>query len=160
MFQEEILLLGQEIQALFRNGAIKRTTSKPKSENQCLSSFFLASMKDAGYHLIMNLKRLNQHIPYLHFKMVGLFLKEGFYRCIIFSPSTSGFPSIFENKVQGQSISIRLTVWVRPSIQGSHNVKINSHLTVKETEGLMSNNISRQYFDNGILNEGIDIGKG
>ena len=71
MNQEEVLLEDQEIQDLLREGAVK--LSEPSSD-QFLSSIFLIPKKNGGHHPVINLKKLNQHIPYVHFKMEGLVL--------------------------------------------------------------------------------------
>ena len=59
-----------------------------KSQNQFLSPTFLVEKKDLGYRPAINLKKLNQNIPYIHFKMKGLFLiqvllKKGDFLCTL-----------------------------------------------------------------------------
>ena len=53
---------------------------------QFLSPLFLVEKKDAGYRPVVNLKKLNRNIPYVHFKMEGLsllkeLLSKGDYLC-------------------------------------------------------------------------------
>ena len=51
----------------------KRSISKVcHSKKEFYSSLFLISKKDGGSHAVINLKDLNQFIPYKHFKMEGL----------------------------------------------------------------------------------------
>ena len=71
MSKEEAWLVDQKIREMLRKGAIAITESM---ENQCLSSLFLVWKKDEGNRLVINLKELNKSIPYVHFKMEGLFL--------------------------------------------------------------------------------------
>ena len=72
--KKEESLIDLEIQAMLRTGAIRMVD---KSQNQFLSPIFLVEKKDSGYRPVINLKKLNQNIPYIHFKMEGLsLLKE------------------------------------------------------------------------------------
>ena len=61
--------MGTEVQELLRKGAI---TPAQVSEDQFVSNIFLRPKRDKRFHLILNLKKLNQFIPYSHFKMEGL----------------------------------------------------------------------------------------
>ena len=67
--KEEETLIESEIQNLLEKRAIKKV---PTKEGQILSNLFLKEKKDGGQRPILNLKRLNKLIPYLHFKMEGL----------------------------------------------------------------------------------------
>ena len=69
MSLEEEKLVGTEVQELLRKGAI---TPAQVSEDQFVSNIFLRPKRDNRFHLIINLKKLNQLIPYSHFKMEGL----------------------------------------------------------------------------------------
>ena len=74
MSQEESTLMEQEVQKMQQKGAIKPVQS---STNQFLSSVFIILKNDSGHRPVINLKKLNDHIPYVHFKMKGLIiLKE------------------------------------------------------------------------------------
>ena len=77
--REKYLLVDIEIQTLLEKGPIKMTDS---SHDKYLSSIFLVEKKDSSQRPVINLKSLNQHIPYGHFKMKVLYLlkellKEG-----------------------------------------------------------------------------------
>ena len=63
MTPEKKQLMEQEIQDMLRKGAI--TPVKPRRD-QFLSSVFLREKKDGSQRPIINLKCLNQFIPYLH----------------------------------------------------------------------------------------------
>jgi hypothetical protein len=59
----------REIQSLLEKGAIRETKHQ---EGQVLSSLFLREKKDGSQRPILNLKNLNQYVPYEHFKMESL----------------------------------------------------------------------------------------
>ena len=65
-------MVDQEIREMLKKGAIKLV--QPNTKNQFLSSIFTVPKKDSGYCPVINLKKLDKHIPYIHFKMDGLFL--------------------------------------------------------------------------------------
>ena len=69
--QEEIGLVDTEIMEMLRKGAIQEVK---ESQDQILSSIFLVAKKDSGYRPVINLKNLNKCIPYIHFKIEGLYL--------------------------------------------------------------------------------------
>ena len=58
-------LVDSEIQELLRKGAITPTRV---SEDQFVSNIFLRPKKDGRFRPIINSKKLNQFIPYSHFK--------------------------------------------------------------------------------------------
>ena len=62
-------LVDLKLKEMLRKGAIKRTQPV---QGKFLSNLFLAREKDGGYRPVINLKILNQFIPFLHFKMEGL----------------------------------------------------------------------------------------
>ena len=70
---------------MLKKGATKLVQANTK--NQFLSSIFIVPKKDSGHRPMTNLNKLDKHIPYIHFKMEGLFLlKEmlkGDYMCKI-----------------------------------------------------------------------------
>ena len=70
---------------MLSKGAIKEVIPCP---NQFLSSIFLVEKKDGGQGPVVNLKMLNNYLPYKHFKMEGLpllkeVLLEGDWMCKI-----------------------------------------------------------------------------
>ena len=69
--KEEQLQVDTEVQNMLTKGAIKEV---PPSVDKFLSTIFLVPKKDSGHRPVINLKTLNSHIPYCHFKMEGLFL--------------------------------------------------------------------------------------
>ena len=69
MSQEEKKLVDIEVQELLRKGTI---TPARGSKDQFVSNIFLRPKKDGRFRPIINLKKLNQFIPYSHFKMEGL----------------------------------------------------------------------------------------
>ena len=83
MSREKSLLVDTEIQTVLEKGAIGMIDS---SQDKYLSSIFLVEKKDSSQRPVINLKSLNQHIPYEHFKIEGLYplkelLKEGDFLC-------------------------------------------------------------------------------
>ena len=83
MMKEEKILVDKEIIEMLKKGAIEEVSPIP---DQYLSTIFLVSKKDSGHRPVLNLKNLNKHIPYVHFKMEGLFLvkellQPGDYMC-------------------------------------------------------------------------------
>lgn len=69
MSKEEKKLVDIEVINLLGKGAIQQTTPV---EGQVISSIFLREKKDKSQRPILNLKKLNSFIPYLHFKMESL----------------------------------------------------------------------------------------
>ena len=75
LFQEELeyvfsnaeqCFISEEIKKLLELKVIKVTR---RMENQVISPIFLRPKKDGGYRMVLNLEKLNKHIPYKHFKM-------------------------------------------------------------------------------------------
>ena len=76
-------LIDLEIQGMLEKGAIRIVK---ELHGQFLSPLFLVEKKDAGYRPVVNLKKLNRNIPYVHFKIEGLsllkeLLSKGDYLC-------------------------------------------------------------------------------
>ena len=85
MNQEQHELVNKEIKAMLEKGAISKVNHV---EGEFLSNVFLVGKKDGGNRPVINLKNLNQFVPYEHFKMEGLhclkdILKRGDYMCKI-----------------------------------------------------------------------------
>ena len=79
MAADERLAVEGEIAAMLEKGAIEKSGAV---QGQVLSGIFLREKKDGSSRPILNLKGLNDHIPYIHFKMETLknvkdMLKEG-----------------------------------------------------------------------------------
>ena len=66
MNKKQIALVDLELKEILRKGAIKR--AQPV-QGEFLSNLFLVRKKNGGYRPVINLKMLNQFIPFLHFKM-------------------------------------------------------------------------------------------
>ena len=58
-----------EVENLLKKGTVEKVCPK---KDQFLSNIFIAKKKDGGNRSVINLKELNQYIPFLHFKMESL----------------------------------------------------------------------------------------
>ena len=67
--REQEDLITAEVTAMLEKGAIAET---PASQDQILSNIFLTEKKGGTFRPIINLKRVNQFIPYEKFKMESL----------------------------------------------------------------------------------------
>ena len=81
--QQEVLLVFQEIEEMPRKVAIQKVQASPC---KFLNSTFVVPKKDTGHCPVVNLKKLNRHIPHEHFKRKRLFLlkevlQKGDYMC-------------------------------------------------------------------------------
>lgn len=63
---EQREFLRQEINKLESKGIIQKCDHEP---GEFISPIFLTPKSDGSYRLILNLKKLNEHMPYVHFKM-------------------------------------------------------------------------------------------
>ena len=63
---QEQHIIQNEIDNLLNKGVIKGTT---RCEGEFISTIFIRPKKDGTYRLILNLKNLNDHVEYHHFKM-------------------------------------------------------------------------------------------
>lgn len=78
----EVEIIDSEIQKLLSQKVITEVKFEP---DQFISPIFLRAKKNGEYRLILNLKKLNQHIPYQHFKMetfesaIGLVTKNMYF---------------------------------------------------------------------------------
>ena len=66
MCREKFLSVDTEIQTLLEKGEIKMIDS---SQDKYLSSIFLVEKKHSNQRAVIDLKSLNQHFPYKHFKI-------------------------------------------------------------------------------------------
>lgn len=64
--EEETLLMNQEVMKLLELKAIRETS---RQDCQILSPVFLRKNKTGDFRMVLNLEKLNRHIPYKHFKM-------------------------------------------------------------------------------------------
>ena len=83
MNKKHVALVDLELKEMLRKGAIKRTQP---AQGESLSNSFLVGEKDGGYRPGINLKMLNQFIPFLNFKIEGLsqlkhLIQEGDWMC-------------------------------------------------------------------------------
>ena len=69
--QSEQVAIDQEISEMLQKGAIQVVSPM---NGEFLSSVFLVKKKDGGNRPVINLKELNSHVTYQHFKMEGLYL--------------------------------------------------------------------------------------
>ena len=75
--------MDQEIENMLAKGAIREAIPKP---DQFLSNVFVTPKSDGQFRPIINLKKLNEYVPYHHFKMEGLkdlkhLLQKGDWMC-------------------------------------------------------------------------------
>ena len=80
---EEELAMDLEIESMLTKGAIREAIPKP---DQFISNIFVTPKGEGQYRPIINLKQLNNFVPYHHFKMEGLkdvkyLLKKGDWMC-------------------------------------------------------------------------------
>ena len=60
------MFLSVEIKNLLRKGVIKESQHE---EGQYIPLIFLTPKSDGAFSMILNFKKLNVHMPYIHFKM-------------------------------------------------------------------------------------------
>ena len=88
---------------------------------------FLERKKDRENRPVINLKHLNQFIPYQHFKIKGLFYRRemlrkdenvqtGHEECLLFSTTSSNLNKICQIFMVRKPLRVSLTMfWLRPS---------------------------------------------
>ena len=81
----EEMAMDKEIESMLSKGAIREAIPK---EDQFLSNVFVTPKGEGQFRPIINLKKLNEFVPYHHFKMEGLkdvkhILREGDWMCKI-----------------------------------------------------------------------------
>lgn len=64
--QKEEIFLSSEIEKLLSKGIIEECQHE---QGEYISPIFLTPKSDGGFRMILNLKKLNNHMPYIHFKM-------------------------------------------------------------------------------------------
>ncbi|XP_028411552.1 uncharacterized protein LOC114534197 [Dendronephthya gigantea] len=70
LIQERVL--DQEVQELLTKEAVHPVVNQSLANEGFISSLFVVSKKDGGNRPVINLKQLNQHLIYEHFKMEGI----------------------------------------------------------------------------------------
>lgn len=65
----EVVIIDKQIEKFLQTGAMETTTH---FEGEYISNIFIRPKKDGSYHLILNLKNLNQFVQYHQFKMENL----------------------------------------------------------------------------------------
>ena len=80
--------MDKEIKEVLKKGAIKNISQHRDqyAQNQFLNYLFLVRKKDRGYRPVINLKTLNQFVPYIQFKTESFktlkyMMKERDYMC-------------------------------------------------------------------------------
>ena len=73
----QVALIQVEIENILKKGAIQQTKHQT---GEYLSNIFLVWKRDRGNLPMVNLRYLNQFIPYQHFKMGGLFCLRNYYK--------------------------------------------------------------------------------
>ena len=63
---KEELFLADEIKNLLQKGVIKKSQHE---EGELISPIFLVPRSEDPFRMILNLKRLNENLPYIHFEM-------------------------------------------------------------------------------------------
>ena len=66
--KKHIVIVDFELKEMSRKGKIKRTQPV---QGEFLRKLFFVRKKDGGYRPVINLKMLNQFVPFLYFKMEG-----------------------------------------------------------------------------------------
>jgi hypothetical protein len=69
--REESAMISEEVLSMYQKVAI--VTVEPDSSS-FLSNLFIVPKKDGGSRPVINLRVLNFHLPYEHFKMEGIHL--------------------------------------------------------------------------------------
>ena len=66
---KEELILADEIKSFQQKGVIKESQHE---EGEFISPIFLVPKSEDSFRMILNLKRLNENMPYIHFKMEAI----------------------------------------------------------------------------------------
>ena len=139
--QEERLQINSEIKEMLRKGAFQQVKSEP---GEFLSNLFLVNKKDGDHRPVINLKFLNNFIPYQHFKMEGmhlikdpprtrLFYKDRSKRCLFWNTSRQKLNKIYSFSMGRKCIRIPLLIfWHGPSPSDFHKTSENPNCLIKE----------------------------
>ena len=65
----EVKITDEQLESFLSRGIIEKAVH---SKGEYISSIFIRPKKDESYHLILNLKQLNEAVEYHHFKMENL----------------------------------------------------------------------------------------
>ena len=76
--QEDQLLIDQEVQELLAKQAVHYVPSRRQNEQGFISSLFAVPKKGGGHRPAINLRPLNNFIPYKHFKMESIYMLKVF----------------------------------------------------------------------------------
>ena len=126
---------------------------------------FLERKKDRENRPVINLKHLNQFIPYQHFKIEGLFYRRemlrkdenvqtGHEECLLFSTTSSNLNKICQIFMVRKPLRVSLTMfWLRPSTSNLQETFKSFHIST-EANKHSCDNIPRQYAFDGTNNEG------
>ena len=139
--EEDHSLVTLENQEMLQKGAIHMVPPSQATPGY-LSCLFLVPKKGGVQRLVVNLKPLNQFLPYEHFKMEGihivkyLFKKRRFHgqdrsqRCIFNSPPLSGTSKVCEVQLGGHPLQVCLpslwSVHCPSSIYQNHETSCSS----------------------------------
>ena len=79
------LIIAGEINKLLEKGVINKATH---CDTEFISTVFTRPKKDGSHRLILNLKKLNEHVTYHHFKMESLqsavqLLKKDYWMAVL-----------------------------------------------------------------------------
>lgn len=132
-----------EIQEMLRKGAIEKVESP--CLGQYLSLIFLVPKKDSVYRPVINLKGLNRHIEYHHFKMESLSLLKELQQkgeflckleeCLFFSAPPSEIPKVCEIRVEESNLPVSMPLfWSKSSSQSLHKIDENSYGVTEAAE--------------------------
>ena len=96
---EEKILVEHEISRLLKTGVLVTCKHEP---GDFISNIFLREKKNGSFRMILNLKQLNENIPYQHFKMENLqqavnMMTDNCYMCTIDLPKDAD-PSACEGR--------------------------------------------------------------
>jgi hypothetical protein len=75
---EDQLLIDQEVQELLAKQAVHYVSGSP--DNGFVSSLFVVPKKGGGHRPVINLKPLNNFVPYEHFKMESIHMLKDLLR--------------------------------------------------------------------------------
>ena len=137
---------------MLRKGTIKKTQP---AQGHFLSNLFLVGKKDGGYRPVINLKMLNQFVPFLHLKIEGLphlkhIIQEGDWMCKLDLKDayfSVPFEEVCKISVEEDTLRVHVPVfWIRPNTKGVYKVIENPNLS-SEKDQHQRDNIFERYVD-------------